>query len=633
MTTLPAAERDREEILALLMQLPAAITVRRGADLTCTFQNAASLAVLDQRGEPLRATSPDAPPAWLEPYETVLRSGEVVVRREVAATPPARDGAARTRYWDCTYAPLHDAGGAIDGVIVVADEVTDRVETRQRAERAEAERRDAATRLRAALGASSIGTYIWDMDAGVVEHDENVKRLFGFAADAGDDIDEYTSRVHPDDRPSWIAALGRTAREGVDFQQEYRVVLPDGRVRWLLDKGTVTPDPRGIGRWMTGAVVDLTEHKLLAERAVEASRVKDEFLAMLGHELRNPLAPIVTALELLKLRSRDLPEHRTIERQVLHLTRLVDDLLDLSRITRGLIELRRESIDMAEIVARAVEIASPLTEQKRHRLTVDAPPGLGVEGDPVRLVQIVGNLLTNAARYTPAGGHLQVRAWLEDGRVVVEVVDDGAGIAPEVLPRIFDPFVQGPRGVARSDGGLGIGLALVRSFVGLHGGTVDGSSAGVGRGSRFVVRLPFVALSAPGSTEATPRSSPVAGRRRVLLVDDNVDAAELLSEALAMEGHVVHVAHDGAEALALLDRVTPEVAVLDIGLPVMDGYELAHQIRARGFTTCRLVALTGYGQRGDRERALAAGFEVHLVKPVDLQRILAVVAAPGPTAS
>jgi PAS domain S-box-containing protein len=366
-------------------------------------------------------------------------------------------------------------------------------------------------------------------------------------------------------------------------------------------------------------------------RAEAASRAKDEFLAMLGHELRNPLAPIVTALQLMKLRGdqRSSKEQQVIERQISHLLRLVDDLLDVSRITRGKVNLRKEPIELAEAVAKAVEIASPLLEQKQHRFTVSVPAqGMCLEADPIRLAQVIANLLTNAAKYTEPGGHIRVSAVRQGPDLVISVKDDGSGIEPDDLSQIFDLFVQGPRSADRGQGGLGIGLTLVRNLVRMHGGEVTASSEGAGKGSEFVVRLPALdpgdtrpPAPIPGPLDRTPSAAP----RRVLLVDDNVDAVEVLGELVRSAGHEVILVHDGPQALRVVESFRPDVAILDIGLPVMDGYELAARLRER--LPLRLAALTGYGQDHDRARSAAAGFQAHFVKPVMPEVLLAYIDA------
>jgi PAS domain S-box-containing protein len=383
---------------------------------------------------------------------------------------------------------------------------------------------------------------------------------------------------------------------------------------------------------------DVTEQVLarnqvneLREAAEAANRAKDEFLAMLGHELRNPLSPILTALQLMRLRGSDGSERErtVIERQVKHLTRLVDDLLDVSRIARGKVELKEELVELAEVVAKAVEMTSPLLEQRTHTFDLDVPRnGLPLRGDPVRLSQVVSNLLTNAAKYTPSGGHITVRGTEEQGHVVLRVRDRGIGIAPDMLPHIFDLFVQERQALDRSQGGLGLGLPIVRNLVEHHGGTVSAYSEGRGTGSEFVVRLPKAPVAEASddprvvnAQTAVPVTTP-AHAPRVLVVDDNIDAAEMLAAALTARGYQTRVAHDGPAALLAAEKFRPVIAFLDLGLPVMDGYELAARLREIPvLRSLRLIALTGYGQESDRRKTRRAGFHHHLVKPVDLGAI------------
>jgi signal transduction histidine kinase/ActR/RegA family two-component response regulator len=377
------------------------------------------------------------------------------------------------------------------------------------------------------------------------------------------------------------------------------------------------------------------ENSLLFHAAREADRRKDEFLAMLGHELRNPLSPILTALEIMRNKApRAVERERTIiERQVDHMVRLVDDLLDVSRITRGKIQLKRGLIDALGVVTKAVEMTAPLFEQRSQHLELDLPRGpLLVEGDGARLAQVVANLLNNAAKYTEPRGTIHVRLEREGEQGVLRVRDSGTGISPEVLPRVFEMFVQDGRAIDRSQGGLGLGLAIVRSLVELHGGTVSAHSEGPGSGSEFVVRLP---LAKTRSQDAAPMSGPSAtwlseerglASPRVLLVDDNRDAAEMLAEALGMAGFTTRTASDGPSGLEAALAFRPEVALLDIGLPVMDGYELAERLRAQTpLGDLKLIALTGYGQESDRQRAHRAGFDLHMVKPVDFAQLLGAI--------
>ena len=367
----------------------------------------------------------------------------------------------------------------------------------------------------------------------------------------------------------------------------------------------------------------LDEARAASAVAYQASRAKDEFLAMLGHELRNPLAPIVTALEL--LRYRGTPgferERAIIERQVDHLRRLVDDLLDVSAITAGRVQLQRAPVVVQDVVARSVEMTRPLIEERRHALSITVDDELRVDGDPVRLAQVVTNLLINAAKYTPPGGTLTIAAARDGGDAVLRIRDTGAGISAELLPHVFELFEQGPQAIDRPHGGLGLGLAIVKSLVALHGGTVSAHSDGPGRGSEFVVRLPAgTAASAASAHDAALRELP----RRVLIVDDNHDAASLLADALELLGCTTQVAHDGEHAIRVARQFAPQLALLDLGLPTIDGYEVCRRLRAIS-TTPTLIALTGYGQDEDRRRTRDAGFDDHLVKPVDIATLKAVI--------
>jgi CheY-like chemotaxis protein len=368
-----------------------------------------------------------------------------------------------------------------------------------------------------------------------------------------------------------------------------------------------------------------------ARKEVEqANQAKDEFLAMLGHELRNPLSPILTALQLMRLRGGDtlIKERTIIERQVKHMARLVDDLLDVSRVARGKLALSRAPVELAEVMAKALETSSPLLEERSHQLSVSVPSrGLVVDADDERLAQVFSNLLTNAAKFTEPGGRIAVTAELRESRVRVVIRDSGVGIDPQQLPHVFDMFMQARPGRDPARGGLGIGLSIVRNLVALHGGTVTASSDGPGRGSEFVVELPLASASiAPRPTAAGSRPALRAVARRVLIVDDNRDAADSLSEGLTACGHLTAVAYDGPAALKTAAAFQPEVVFLDIGLPVMDGYELARRLRTQIAPDVPLVALTGYGLESDRDQARAAGFHHHLVKPIDLDTVEALVA-------
>jgi signal transduction histidine kinase/CheY-like chemotaxis protein len=432
----------------------------------------------------------------------------------------------------------------------------------------------------------------------------------------------------PEELRLWVQSYRRSGHEGAPVRFEYAHPTPSGN-RWYQATVALVGDderPR-----FSFVAEEITEQKTSAEALREANRSKDEFLAMLGHELRNPLSPIVTALQLLKLRGDGQygKALEVVERQVQYLIRLVDDLLDVSRITRGTIQIKKRLIRLQDVVGQGAEIAMPLLEQRRQHLDVHLPSSdLRLDGDEGRLAQVVSNLLTNAAKYTDPGGCITVDAHREGREIVLTVRDTGIGISRELLPHVFDMFTQERQAADRSRGGLGIGLTIVRNLVELHGGTVEAASEGLGKGSVFTVRVP-VAAEEPAAIEVSSAKVPIARTsKRVLLVDDNEDALDLLAEVLRTAGHVVTTAKDGPTALEVMKTFHADVAILDIGLPVMDGYELAGRLRTElGATLPRLIALTGYGQESDRDRARMAGFAEHLTKPIEGSRLLGALGA------
>ena len=417
------------------------------------------------------------------------------------------------------------------------------------------------------------------------------------------------------------------------FEDENWRVRKDGTRFWANVVITALRDGRRELIGFAKVTRDLTASKRAEEErtarlaAEHAARVKDDFLALLGHELRNPLAPIVTALSLMDLGDQHAARARAvIERQIGHMMVLVDDLLDVSRIGRGKLSLQSEDLDLRSAIATAIEAASPLIDQRGHRLTVQLPDApVTLVGDEARLVQVFTNLLRNAAKFTNPDGRIAVRLVVRGDRATVEVEDNGIGIAADLLPHVFELFVQGRQSSERATGGLGIGLTLVRSIVELHHGEVGARSGGTGRGSTFTVQLP---TSRPhherdgDGDDAVPAKTHAP--RRLLLVDDNDDARDMLHDLLACAGHHVASVADGASALAATRDAAPDVAILDIGLPGMDGYELARRLHDESPST-RLVSLTGYGQPGDVVRGREAGFERHFVKPVNIRKLLAVI--------
>jgi PAS domain S-box-containing protein len=513
-------------------------------------------------------------------------------------------------------APVVDRNGALTGAVVVQTDITDRV-------RAEAIVRERERQLRQVLDAMYAFVAVLDDRGTLLEVNQSPLKVAGLA------------RADVIGRPFWDcpwwthetgvrerlrAAFARAAAgEVVRYDETARVagdrlivvdfmlqpVMEDGRLRFVIPSG-----------------VDVTERRRAEERLREADRRKDEFLATLSHELRNPLSPIRNAARLLgspQLTPEALAWGRqVIERQVRHMGRLLDDLLDVSRITEGKLELKYERVALNTVVDAAVEAAQPLLDAKRHALRVRLPQQVvEVECDPVRLAQVFGNLLTNAGKYTAPGGQIDFSMWVEGGCVVASVRDDGIGIPGPQLRSVFEMFSQVKGSLQHSEGGLGVGLALARGLVDLHGGSIEARSDGPGRGSEFVVRLPFASLGQPAEPAREP-PAPAASGRRIMVADDNDDAAQSLAMLLRSAGHEVVVANDGAEAVDLAARARPDLAILDIGMPRLDGYEVAAKLRQMPWgRDIGLVALTGWGQEHDKRRAAEAGFDVHVTKPLD----------------
>jgi PAS domain S-box-containing protein len=490
-------------------------------------------------------------------------------------------------------------------VVTALTDITERV-------RAEAALRDSERRFSQAFHANPLPMSIVSLlDGRHLDVNEAAVRHSGYTRD------EMVGRTKPE-LGFWVTAgerdrLLETLRQdgrARDFEVTFKT--RGGERRQLLVNSEIIS--YGGEPAVLSVSLDITDRK-------QVEQAKDEFLAMLGHELRNPLGTIASALGVLArvLPAEQRPMLEIIDRQTDQLTRLVDDLMDVARLTAGKLELRRHTVDLRDLAQRCVDAAAGRTAG--HRVRVDGP-SLSVVGDPVRLEQIVRNLLDNALKYTPAGGDVRVGLRAVDGLAVLSVRDTGEGIAAELLPRIFDLFVQQPQPLARSRGGLGLGLALVKRLVELHGGSVAAHSEGPGQGSEFTVRLPL-ATAAPSADDAPKPAARSGGRRRrVLVVEDNRDARESLRLLLELAGHDVETSEDGPDGLDKLRVFRPEVALIDVGLPGLDGYAMARMVRKTGDPSAvRLIALTGYGQPEDRRRALDAGFDVHVTKPIDPDRL------------
>jgi PAS domain S-box-containing protein len=489
-------------------------------------------------------------------------------------------------------------------------------------------------RIRLATEATAVGIWEWNVKTNKVCWDAQMFRLYGVAptADGLVEYETWSSAVIAEDLPQQEAILHDTIRRSGLSHRTFRIRRQDnGECRHIEAVETVRTNAQGQPEWVVGTNLDVTDRKQTEEELKNADRRKDEFLATLAHELRNPLAPIRNSLQILCMAGSDdhaAVEARSImERQLGQMVRLVDDLLDVSRITRNRLELRKERTELAAVVHSAVETSRPLIEQSRHALSVTLPPfPVVLDADPVRLAQVFANLLNNSAKYTEPGGCIALSAETAGDDLVVRVRDNGVGIPPEAQPRIFTMFSQVDRTLQRAQGGLGIGLTLVKLLVEMHGGTVNVHSAGPGQGAEFVVRLPILVQEVrkgPGNTSREPQTELVhASPHRLLVVDDNTDAADSLATLLRLQGHEVRVAHDGPAALAMTDGYRPALVFLDLGMPGMDGYEVARRLRAQpGLEDVRLAALTGWGQENDRCRTAEAGFDHHFVKPVELKAL------------
>ena len=484
-------------------------------------------------------------------------------------------------------------------------------------------------RLDLAQRAGHIGVFDWDVQSGRLMWTEEEHRLFGIKPGTfAGTIDAWAERLLPEDAERMKEEM-RAAMESRLPQMTFafRIVTPTGAQRWIEGAARFSYDDNGKPLRMVGVNVDVTDRTEATNALRAADRRKSEFLAMLSRELRNPLAAISNALELCSAAEPDAATFEwsriVMRRQVTHLTRLVDDLLDVTRITSGKIQLRMQKIDCADILDGSISILRLLFAERRQELVRSYSRGsLVVEGDPTRLEQIVVNLLTNAAKYTQRGGTIWVNAAREGAEVVISIRDNGVGIDPAIISDMFDLFAQGQRSIARSEGGLGLGLTISRTLVEMHGGQITARSAGEGQGSEFIIRLP---ASTGTAAQIAQTAMPQDGERlpaRILVVDDHVDTALSLARLLRARGHVVEIVHDGHSALDASVSFRPDVVLLDLGLPGMDGYAVAESMRRReDAPRPTIIAISGYGQEEDRQRSNEVGIDHHLVKPVSFAQL------------
>lgn len=516
-------------------------------------------------------------------------------------------------------------------VSIMAD-VTERREAQERL-RIERERLDLA------LGAGDMGAFDLDIQMDVLWWSPGMYAVFGVTPETFTPTREgVLTLLHPEDRAAFVQARNAAIAERRPFTLEVRVARPDGRVAWLAHIGRVEHGDDGRPLRTYGITMDVTRRRLQEEALREADRQKDRFIATLAHELRNPLAPIRNSVELLRRlhgANDQLARHgEVIDRQVTHMSRLLDDLLDVSRITAGTIRLHREPVAVSAMLDAAIEVAMPIVSSMSHRLEFELPEEpLHVDGDPVRLAQVFSNLILNAARYSPARSRITLKVQKTGAQVDVGVIDEGFGIAPQDIPRLFQVFGQLDSGPDRAKSGLGIGLWLARALVELHGGAIEARSEGAGRGSAFHVRLPLAALShASRGTRESRSAAPAQAPLVVLVADDKADVADSLASLLRLEGHDVHVAYTGDDALAVAQRVRPDVAFLDLGMPGRTGFEVCRALRAEPWAgRLKLIAQTGWGLAEHRARSREAGFDHHVVKPVEPEHLVALLREAGRT--
>ncbi|NMH60981.1 hybrid sensor histidine kinase/response regulator [Alteromonas ponticola] len=621
-------KNEIEHLRQLFQQAPGIIAVLRGKDYVFELANDAYQRLVGNReliGKKARDVLPEIEGQGLfELLDSVFESGEPYVGRGIPVKlrrPPAEE--LELYYVDFIYQPIRDASGQITGIFIEGSDVSEAVKATLALHESEQHLRQLANSIpHLAWLAEPDGQILWFNNRWYEYTGTTEEQVTGW---------KWTELHEPKYLPMVLSTYKRCLQSGETFELSFPLRSASGEYRTFFTRATPLRDEAGkIMQWL-GTNTDIHDIENVQKELQAANRRKDEFLAMLAHELRNPLAPIGTAAELLGHSPAEpslvKKASDIISRQVVHMTGLVDDLLDVSRVTRGLISMQMKPVDLAKVIEDAIEQVSPLIEQKGQRLEVRISHQQAiVDGDRSRLTQVVANILNNANRYTPANGHIQVTLTVDEGNCKITIQDNGIGIEAKLIPHIFDHFTQAERSPDRAQGGLGLGLALVKSLLELHNGSATAESNGLNQGSLFTVLLPLsLSCKEPEITEAPPQKS-IDGALDIMIVDDNVDAAQMLSMLLAIQGHRTQIEHRGPAALRRLEHAIPQAMVIDIGMPEMDGYELAQRIRAlpRAANTV-LIALTGYGHSEDRNRSKLAGFDYHLVKPVVIKDLTAIL--------
>jgi PAS domain S-box-containing protein len=551
---------------------------------------------------------------------------------EDMSLPIARSGRIGPNYFTFSVSPIRDEQGIVCGVLATVIETTEKV-------LALARHKDAEERYRLSLESGNMGTWSVDPETGVTMMDKRFAKLFGVTPDVaerGASLEYFTRIIHPDDRADVVTAVNQAIQDDASYDIEYRTEPEPGKTIWVSAKGRMFMDVQTGKRRFAGIAMDITRRKEADLALREADRRKDEFLAMLAHELRNPLAPIVSAAQMLSMIADNPSQVRhlgqIVTRQANHMTSLVTDLLDVSRVTSGLVKLVSERLDIRQVVDESIEQVMPFVEAKRHKLKLSyTVRSTLVMGDRKRLVQVFTNLIQNAAKYTNDGGEISVEIEADGEQLEVSIQDNGIGMDADLIPFIFDLFTQERRSSDRAQGGLGLGLALVKSLVALHDGEVQAQSDGNGRGSTFIVSLPLIEeLSHELAAEMRIQSAPPR-QLKMLVVDDNADAADLLAMFLEASGHDVTVQYSSAGALEKATTEKYDVFLLDIGLPEIDGNELARRLRTNSQSPyATLIAVTGYGQEYDKESSIAAGFDHYFIKPANPKLLSELLAGINP---